>query len=135
MEKTCKKCGRTLPIEEFAGNLRSSDGKMHICKECWAKVKAEGIAATKDHKQAERVIELPAETVAVGTTTPDHAETMQTIEKSHESLAQTIAESKVRDEKIHQLTLKALELFDDDSLIQALRDRGFEGEIYKKIRL
>lgn len=135
MEKTCKKCGRTLPIEEFAGNLRSSDGRMHICKECWVKAKAEGIAAAKDHKQAERVIELPAGTVVVGTTTPDHAETMQAIEKSHESLAQTIAESKVQDEKIHQLTLKALELFDDDSLIQALRDRGFEGEIYKKFRL
>lgn len=124
MKKTCKQCGQELPIENFAKNLRSSDGYMHICNECWAKNKAAGrVVVRKIDEQA------PAEPSA------DHAETMQAIEKSHESLAQTIAESKVQDEKIHQLTLKELELFDDDSLIQALRDRGFEGEIYKKFRL
>lgn len=124
MEKTCKKCGRTLPIEEFAGNLRSSDGKMHICKECWAKAKAEGRAVVKKIDE-----QTPTEPSA------DHVKTLEAIQQSNASLEKTIAESKVPDEKIHQLTLKALELFDDDSLIQALRDRGFEGEIYKKFRL
>lgn len=124
MKKICKRCGQELPIENYAKNLRSSDGYMHICNECWAKAKAEGHAVVKKIDE-----QTQAEPSA------DHAETMQAIEKSHESLSQTVAESKVQDEKIHQLTLKALELFDDDSLIQALRDRGFEGEIYKKFRL
>lgn len=135
MKKICKRCGQELPIENFAKNARSKDGYMHICNECMSKALKAGFAAAKDHKQAESVIELPAETVVVGTTTPDHAETMQAIEKSHESLEKTIAESEVQNEKIHQLTLKALELFDDEALIQALRDRGFSiinGELHKK---
>lgn len=135
MKKICKRCGQELPIENYAKNARSKDGYKHICNGCMSKALKASFAAAKDYKQAESVIELPAETVVVGATTPDHAETMQTIEKSHESLAQTIAESKVQNEKIHELTLKALELFDDEALIQALRDRGFEiinGELYKK---
>ena len=127
MKKISKRCGRELPIENFAKNLRSSDGYMHICNECWAKAKAEGHAVLK-LQQAE-----PTATLSEPTT--DHVETMEAIQQSHDSLAQTVAESKVQNEKIHELTLKALELFDDEALIQALRDRGFEGEIYKKFRL
>ena len=128
MEKICKKCGKTLPIESFAKNLRSKDGYMHICKECWAEVREAGKLAAKETTVKELVT---VESAPVQL----HTEVMETIEQSSESLGKTIAESKLQDEKIHELSLKALELFDDDSLIQALRDRGFEGEIYKKFRL
>lgn len=127
MKKICKRCGQELPIENFAKNLRSSDGYMHICNECWAKAKAEGHAVVKKIDE-----QTPAEPSA------SHVETLEAIEKSHESLSQTVAESKVQNEKIHQFTLKALELFDDESLIQALRDRGFtitNGELHKKFIL
>ena len=66
---------------------------------------------------------------------PLHEEVLNTIEQSSDSLDKTILESKEQDEKIHQLTLKALELFDDGSIIQALRDRGYIGDIYKKVTL
>lgn len=128
MEKICKKCGKALPIESFAKNLRSKDGYMHICKECWVEGLEAGKLAAK-------------ETTAKGLVTaesapaPLHTEVMETIEQSSEQLGKTIAENKLQNENIHELTFKALELFDDNSLIQALRDRGFEGEIYKKIRL
>ena len=127
MKKICKRCGQELPIENYAKNLRSSDGYMHICNECWVKAKAEGHAVVRKIDE-----QTPAEPSA------DHVETLETIQQSHESLAQTIAESKVQNEKIHQLTLKALELFDDKALIQALRDRGFSivnGELHKKFIL
>lgn len=35
--KVCKECGRELPIESFQRQVKSSDGYMHICKECKTK--------------------------------------------------------------------------------------------------
>jgi len=32
--KTCRRCGRTLPIEEFSKNRMSRDGYLHRCKDC-----------------------------------------------------------------------------------------------------
>lgn len=66
---------------------------------------------------------------------PTHEQTMQTMEDASNMLDKTIAESEEQTEKIHQLTLKALELFDDESVIQSLRNRGYVGDIYKKITL
>jgi hypothetical protein len=34
MERTCKKCGETKPIEEFYKNKKSKFGYLHICKLC-----------------------------------------------------------------------------------------------------
>lgn len=36
-EKVCHKCGKVLPIESFAINNRSSDGRQSYCRECSAK--------------------------------------------------------------------------------------------------
>lgn len=33
-EKTCKRCGRTLPIEEFAPSITTIDGYNKLCHEC-----------------------------------------------------------------------------------------------------
>ena len=36
--KTCKACGRTGPVNElFNRNVKSKDGYMHVCKDCFAK--------------------------------------------------------------------------------------------------
>ena len=33
-EKTCSKCGRTLPIDSFSKNKTAPDGRQSTCKEC-----------------------------------------------------------------------------------------------------
>ena len=33
-QKTCPRCGRTLPIAEFGRNLHAKDGHFNICKDC-----------------------------------------------------------------------------------------------------
>lgn len=33
-EKYCRKCGRTLPIDQFSRSGRSSDGRQTYCREC-----------------------------------------------------------------------------------------------------
>lgn len=32
--KTCRECGRTLPIDAFGKSAQSPDGHMHLCREC-----------------------------------------------------------------------------------------------------
>lgn len=44
--KVCKECGRELPIESFQRQVRSSDGYMHICKECKTKRTIAGLGKT-----------------------------------------------------------------------------------------
>lgn len=33
-EQYCRKCGRTLPIDQFSRSGRSSDGRQTYCREC-----------------------------------------------------------------------------------------------------
>lgn len=35
-EKTCRGCGKTLPIEAFAPNVHAKDGHQNYCRECMA---------------------------------------------------------------------------------------------------
>jgi len=36
--KTCRECGRTGPVDEmFNRNVKSKDGYLHICKDCFSK--------------------------------------------------------------------------------------------------
>ena len=39
--KVCKTCGRELPIEQFAANVKSKDGHLGVCKECNFKARSE----------------------------------------------------------------------------------------------
>ena len=59
--KVCKDCGRELPIEEFQIQVRSKDGRMHICKEC--KKKRMAVALGKEDvdntAKVEKVEKLP----------------------------------------------------------------------------
>ena len=41
MERTCKKCGETKPIEEFEKSKGCNYGYSHRCKKCCAKIKRE----------------------------------------------------------------------------------------------
>ena len=35
--KVCKCCGRELPINSFAANIKSNDGRQGVCRECMGK--------------------------------------------------------------------------------------------------
>jgi hypothetical protein len=39
MERTCKKCGETKPIEEFAKNWTCTSGRVMVCKVCSRRTK------------------------------------------------------------------------------------------------
>lgn len=56
--KVCKECGRELPIESFQRQVRSSDGYMHICKECKTKRTIAGLGKAPEefkHKEIEEI--------------------------------------------------------------------------------
>ena len=40
-EKTCRKCGRTLPVDQFARNVKSKDGYIGVCRSCLSKTISE----------------------------------------------------------------------------------------------
>ena len=46
--KVCKKCGRELPITEFALNKNSKDGHVGQCKDCYNAYQREIYARKKD---------------------------------------------------------------------------------------
>lgn len=45
--KTCKKCGRELPVEAFATHKNTKDGLQPYCRECQKAVVREGRARKK----------------------------------------------------------------------------------------
>lgn len=47
--RTCKRCGRELPMSEFTRNMH---GITHVCKECFRQ------ARQAKHKQADEIAEL-----------------------------------------------------------------------------
>lgn len=52
MDKTCKKCGVTKPLAEFAANKKMADGYLSSCKLCRAEYNAEWWTTNK-HRQRE----------------------------------------------------------------------------------
>lgn len=53
--KTCRDCGRTLPITEFSATLKSKDGHQPICRECMSKrIKASRETADREKKPKNR---------------------------------------------------------------------------------
>ena len=49
--KVCKNCGRELPINFFAANIKSKDGRQNVCRECMSeKQKAAHAKNTKKGK-------------------------------------------------------------------------------------
>lgn len=55
--KVCKTCGRELPIEQFAMNVKSKDGHLHVCKECNFKARSESRKALTEKRQ-KRAMEI-----------------------------------------------------------------------------
>ena len=48
--KVCKKCGRELPITEFALNKNSKDGHVGQCKDCYNAYQRENYARKKANR-------------------------------------------------------------------------------------
>lgn len=46
--KTCRRCGRTLPIEQFYADKNSPDGHKIYCRECSAEMVKESAARRKE---------------------------------------------------------------------------------------
>lgn len=51
--KVCKECGRELPMESFGKQYKSSDGYMHVCRDCMSK-KAMERATERVKKEKEK---------------------------------------------------------------------------------
>lgn len=51
LTKTCRKCGKTMPITSFSRSHKSKDGYMHICKECYHPIAVANL--TKAHMALE----------------------------------------------------------------------------------
>ena len=61
-EKTCKNCGRTLPLEQFAKHAKSRDGHSCTCQECYSKKMSDtrkAYWATQPHKEKPVPEDLP----------------------------------------------------------------------------
>ena len=55
--QVCKTCGRELPIEQFATNVKSKNGHLHVCKECNFKARSESRKALTEKRQ-KRAMEI-----------------------------------------------------------------------------
>ena len=76
LTKTCKKCGRELPLESFSHHTRTADGRHTTCKDCMKAALNEGKAAkkTKTDKEIQNAI-LMADTEAMMEQKPTTAKT------------------------------------------------------------
>lgn len=48
--KVCKCCGRELPLNSFAANIKSKDGRQNVCRECMSEKQRAAHARPKGAK-------------------------------------------------------------------------------------
>jgi len=70
--KTCKACGRTGPVNElFNRNVKSKDGYLHVCKDCFAKTHR------KSHQEKDKTTTENYRTMEKDKTTTENYRTME----------------------------------------------------------
>ena len=52
--KTCKVCGRTLPLDQFPRHPRTADGHSTICRECYKTKNADSLRKAAENSAAAR---------------------------------------------------------------------------------
>ena len=52
--KTCKVCGRTLPLDQFPKHPRTADGHSTICRECYKTKNADSLRKAAENSAAAR---------------------------------------------------------------------------------
>lgn len=107
--KVCKRCGRELPVDQFGKHAKTKDGLQPICKECRSK-KSKAAHVKKN-------------------VTPEVIEKLEELEDTVNSYAEKIKEEPVAGTRLWP----NLSGFQDEDLIHELAERGWEGNISKRI--
>lgn len=150
--RTCKQCGRELPLEQFTRSCKSRDGYTHTCKECFSaqmSEKKKALWATKPKKekpvQEQEVLPegqkrcrrcgriLPVTAFGRHATTPDHLHPTCTECRKAEGRAvyerncarKGITPKPPRVDVPKEVILGSLPTFTDKELVAELRRRGW----------
>lgn len=118
--KKCKECGRILPIDTFRRNAKAADGRNGICEECLRERIKAGYA-----NRPNRVTNTAVEGTTLMRLTPECIKPYPVVEHGEEIVTEplTLIESP------HWIGL-----IPDDDLYCELVRRGWEGEMYKRLR-
>lgn len=150
--RTCKQCGRELPLDQFTRSCKSRDGYTHTCKECFSaqmSEKKKALWATKPKKekpvQEQEVLPegqkrcrrcgriLPVTAFGRHATTPDHLHPTCTECRKAEGRAvyerncarKGITPKPPRVDVPKEDVLGTLPSFTDEELVAELRRRGW----------
>lgn len=133
--KTCARCGRELPIEQFRGNLKAADGHISICNECYAERRRKDKewakeAEEKVSKLIEKVHEKDPKPNASmvrpnGKPLIEAPTTDPTMLKIRRQLREGVAPSIPKDEDIAKMVHYA----SSKLLIAELTNRGWKGQL------
>lgn len=83
MRKTCKACGQNKDIEEFAVNVKSTDGRLHTCRECVSKNRRKGQRKARSKKVDPLLITLDL---------TDYADIMEALKQAAYANVRTVSE-------------------------------------------
>ena len=106
-KKTCTRCGRELPIDEFPANKNAKDGHLSVCKECNFRARSES-----------RKAKMP----------PPETNESKMNDKTEITDGTQGVIPKFKDER-------PIHLFSDEELWAELKRRGFSGSITKTVTL
>ena len=110
----CKRCGRELPVDQFGKHFRAKDGLNPYCKECVSEIQKEASARRKKRENPE---------------IPEVIERLDELKDTVDSYAEKIKEEPAAGTRLWP----NLSGFQDEDLIHELAERGWEGNITKRI--
>ena len=128
--KVCKTCGRELPIEQFAANVKSKDGHLGVCKECNFKARSESRKAV-GKKREERIKEIIAEHTPHSSITMGNGKKTETpssdpeLLRAREAIMAAVAPAMPKQSEIARL----LHAASSKVLIAELAGRGWKGTL------
>lgn len=123
-EKTCRECGRTLPLDQFQRHAVSKDGYLSICKECQKEKISKSMKRRGGRKK-------PAEAKQGGAEpAPAAPEPMPIPARQASTCTTTRPASPVSYSVTNVDTLRSIS---DDALLEELKNRGFSGRITRLV--
>lgn len=117
--KTCKICGRTLPLDQFPKHPRTADGHSTICRECYKTKNADSLRKAAENSAAARKGNKR------GPYKPRAIETKPA----------PVAETKPMPVIDNPLLRPDLTVFTDRQLFDELLSRGYRGRLTRTIEL
>lgn len=119
--KKCRECGRELPISEFGKNVKSSDGHLHVCKECNGKARtnrSKAIAEKRARRTAAILFGNGHEAVETPSSDPE-------LLRAREALRDAVAPAMPKQSEIATVIRSAT----SKVLIAELARRGWKGTL------